>query len=261
MGKVLWNRKEELLAQGKISPLYPTTVAPSRNEYKQPERYEDDWITFLLTDNANNYWFKQIKNWYTEKDKPDKESAWVRARQTPIQWKSAIGNADMKTNFETSKLWPIHRGDIMIRQDGVIFMLDWQVQVGPIDYNSQTIECNTYFEFKREQNNLTDEDGILIEERPPKIVIPKIPGVCAEYTGRPDFEVSQGTVGITSGDLLTCYVQWNPTTRGLRIGDLFEFGDYQYRVENVSIERVNIHREYGEIMFHARRVVGGALYG
>ena len=262
MAHVTWSRRKEIKKHGKVAPTYACEVKETQNHFKQPPRFQDDYTRVLMTDHAHtNYWFKLCRDWYEDKDKPEDEAIWIRGEQTPIQWKSAIGNADMKTGFNTDWDIPIYRGDMLIRRsDNKIYMLDWNVQEYPIAQNSQTIECNHYFEFYREMPELTDENGYLIQEKGPQIVIPKIPGVVAEYTGRPDFEVVQSTPGITAVDLLTCYVQWNPITKKMRLNDTFRFGQFTYRVENISIERVEITKTHGEIMFHARRVTGGEVH-
>lgn len=259
MARVSWTTREP----GKLSPTIPAIVKPSKDSFLPPERFQDDYRKVLMTEHPHtNFWFKLLKDWYKDKDLSEDDSVWVRGEQIPIQWKSAIGNADMKTNFRCDYDVKIHRGDMLIRKDdNKIFMLDWNVQEHPINQASQTIECNCYFEFTREAEEVVDDDGYLVASAERKIIVPSIPGVAAEYTGRPDFEVIQSAVGITSGDLLTCYVQWNDTTRKLRIGDQFPFGSYMYRVENISVERVDITRTYGQLMFHGRRVAGGDLDG
>lgn len=260
MGRVIWDNVKAAKKQGHRTVTYGAEIKPTINSFAPPSRFQDDYRKVLMTDHPHtNFWFKRLVDWYRDKDKTGDDIIWIRAEQTPIQWKSAIGNADLKTNFNTDWDQPIQRGDIMIREDGRIYMLDWAVQEDIINQNSQSIECNTYFEIQRHMGAVTNDEGDVIVPAHNEIIIPKIPGVCSEYTGRPDFEVLQSTVGITSGDLLTCYVQWNSVTQQMRIGDEFEFGFYMYRIENISVERVDITKTFGEIMFHGRRVTGGDL--
>ena len=58
----------------------------------------------------------------------DYEPIRLRALYFSINWKSKIGNSDANSNFKTSYDVRIRKGDIVIREDGRIFMLNWTVQ-------------------------------------------------------------------------------------------------------------------------------------
>lgn len=262
MGQVVHKRRPIDIVEEQVKPIYlsPTTT----NRFQVPETLYSDLEEAYNTDHPNHKTAKLITNWYEYDEEQDTGYIPFRAGQFQIQWKSAIGNADMKTMFRVARKLGIkpRRGDIvLIEGNSVPHLVDWHTQEGPNDYNTQLLELNTWFTFKRFQPEVTDEDGYLIHEEGKSIIIPKIPGNASEYAGRPDFDVILGTPGITSVNLMTCYIQYNPITAQLRIGDEFILGDYTYHVENISYERVNIDKQHGELMFHGRRSPGGGVGG
>ena len=81
-----------------------------------------------------------------------------------INWKSKIGNSDANSNFKASYDVRIRKGDIVIREDGRIFMLNWTVQDMPNNQSTQAIVCNAMLSFTRHVDETVDERGYLIEE-------------------------------------------------------------------------------------------------
>lgn len=201
-------------------------------------------------DNAN-YDFKLIRNWYAQADCPS-----IRAMYFPISWKSKIGNSDANSNFKTGYGMAINKGDMVIREDGVIFMLNWTVQRNLNNQSTQAIACNAKLSFKRHIDEVLDERGFLITEATRAEIAPDIPCVYAEYTGRPDYAANYNTPGITPDHLLTVQVQLNPKTDEIRINDEFSLMRSKYRIVNRVDAEVEIHRRYGIINLMARRIAG-----
>lgn len=174
----------------------------------------------------------------------------------PISWKSKIGNSDANSNFKTGYGVAINKGDMVIREDGVIFMLNWTVQRNLNNQSTQAIACNAKLSFTRHIDEVLDERGFLITEATRAEIAPDIPCVYAEYTGRPDYAANYNTPGITPDHLLTVQVQLNPKTDEIRINDEFSLMRSKYRIVNRVDAEVDIHRRYGIINLMARRIAG-----
>ena len=167
----------------------------------------------------------------------------------------------MSTNFKVTHEVRIHKGDMAIREDGKIYLLNWMIQNHPNNQATQSILCNTNICVRRERKEETDFNGYLIEEAGWDIVAPDIPCVHTEYAGRPDYAQSQGTAGLNPDHLISLSVQWNSCTQNIQVDDQFTIGKYTYRVVNVSLAEVDIDREHGVLIFNAKRVAGGFEHG
>lgn len=253
---VLWNRKDEAAS---AFTLIPAVKSASHKNFRPPVSIEDDFRRYLSHDVPNvNYTFELVRDWY-ESRKPSYSPLFIRAQQTPIDWKSKIGNSDMSTNFKVTHDVPIRKGDIVIREDGKIYLLNWNVQIHPNNQATQNCECNGYVEFKRHMNEKTDDLGFVVLPERDEVIAPKIPISHMEYAGRPDYQSANNLPGINADHLITVQVQFNKTTKNIRIDDEFEMDVYTYRVINVSYAEVDINSEYGILTLNAKRVAGGGL--
>ena len=256
MGKVVWKRRDEIKNAIKTIPAF---VKGSTKNFRPPPTLDSDFDRLLGHDVPHiNYTFELVKDWYAV-DSERYEPVYIRAQQTPIDWKSKIGNSDMSTNFKVTHSLSIHKGDMVVREDGALFLLNWNIQNHANNQATQSIECNTTLSFTRDKPEVTDEDGYLIEESGREIIAPPIPCVHVEYAGRPDYAATQGTPGIHADHLISVYLQWNPKTKNIRINDEFEIGSFTYRVINISIAEVHIDQGFGILTLHAKRVAGGGI--
>lgn len=256
MAKVVWSRRADIQkAKTTISP----KVEASRKDFRPPPTIEDDFRRLLDHDVPYvNFTFEQIHDWFDINEK-DYQSIYIRAQQTPIDWKSKIGNSDMSTNFKVTHDIPIHKGDMVIREDGTVFMLNWNVQNHANNFATQSVECNAEIEITRQVDDELTVDGYQVNEGGRQIVVPSIPIVHAEYAGRPDFSATQGQPGMVPDHLITVHLQWNQKTKNIFLNDEFVIGDFTYRVINISIAEVNIDKDYGVLVLNAKRVAGGGL--
>ena len=103
-----------------------------------------------------NFTFELVHDWF-DLNEEDYEPIYLRAQQTPIDWKSKIGNSDMSTNFKVTHDIPIYKGDMVIREDGTVFMLNWSVQNHANNQATQSIECNATITVTREVDDVVDE--------------------------------------------------------------------------------------------------------
>lgn len=238
-------------------PVIPCTQKSSTRNFKPPETIQSDFKRLLEHDVPyTNFTFDLIHDWFDHMANTE-EHCFIRAQQTPIDWKSKIGNSDMSTNFKVAHDTPVYKGDMAIREDGQIYLLNWMVQNHPNNQATQSILCNAYFTIVRDRPERTDENGYLTDEAGLDVIVPELPGTHTEYAGRPDFALSQGAAGILPDHLITVSLQWNQKTKDIRIGDYFELGGYTYRIVNVSMAEVDINREHGVLLMNARRAAGG----
>lgn len=253
---VVWERQNDIAGSHQSIPMIKSD---SRKNFQPPATIESDFRRLLKHDVSNvNYTYEQVHNWY-DLDKDDYEPVYIRGQCTPIDWKSKVGNSDMSYNFKTTHDVKINKGDLAIREDGVIFYFSWNIQNHPNNQATQATECNTWFEITRHLDEQVDEDGKLVREAKTEIIVPKIPGIHIEYAGRPDYAPSQGSPGINPDHLITCSLQWNDHTKNVKINDEFVIGNYTYRVINVSMVEVQIDGKYGTLVMNARRIAGGDL--
>ena len=191
----------------------------------------------------------------------DYEPEYIRAQQTSIDWKSKIGNSDMSTNFKTDYTHEVLKGDYVIREDGTLFMLNWNITLHANNQATQSTECNAVIDVTREFPDETDEKGILINEGGRRPVAAGLPVNHTEYAGRPDYSGASMQAGMHPDHLITVTCQWNTTTRKIRLDDEFVLGDFTYRVMNISLAEVNIDKDYGILVLNAKRVAGGSVNG
>ena len=200
-----------------------------------------------------------MRDWF-DLNEEDYKPIYIRAQQTPIDWKSKIGNSDMSTNFKVTHDLPIHKGDMVIREDGNVYMLNWNVQNHANNQATQSIECNATIEITRKTEDEVTVDGYLVNPGGRSIIVPKMPIVHTEYAGRPDYSAIQGQPGMTPDHLITVHLQWNKRTKKVFLNDEFVIGDFTYRVINISIAEVNIDQDYGVLVLNAKRVAGGGVF-
>ena len=109
------------------SEIKPNPQIRTNRRFREPETMLSDFRNNLMEDKPFvNYTYELVHDWYA-RQRFGYEKVFVRAQQTPIDWKSKIGNSDLSTNFKTTHETKIYKGDIVIREDGIISMLTWNV--------------------------------------------------------------------------------------------------------------------------------------
>lgn len=253
---VVWERLNDIASSHETIPMMKKS---SRKDFRPPVTIESDFKRYLEHDVENvNYTFEQLRDWFAVEEE-DYEPVYLRAQYTPIDWKSKVGNSDMNYNFKTSHDILIQKGDLAIREDGVILFFSWNIQNHPNNQATQATECNTWFEIVRHKPEVTDDNGMLVQPASKEIIVPKMPGIHIEYAGRPDYAAAQGQPGINPDHLITCSLQWNDKTSKVRVNDEFVIGNFTYRVVNVSMVEVQIDGKHGTLVQNARRVAGGEI--
>lgn len=258
MARVVWERREAIAnAWDKI----PYTPRPSRDDFRPPSTIESDFKRLMDHDVPHvNFTFEILDNWY-DRYNDGYEPYYIRGQQTAIDWKSKIGNSDMSTNFKTSYDSRINKGDIAIREDGTIYMLNWNITLHANNQATQSVECNAMVEFKRHHEREVDGLGFVTGEEYDEVLCPMIPISHAEYAGRPDYSGASSQAGLHPDHLITVSVQWNEKTKNIRLEDTFVIGAFTYKVVNISLAEVQIDHDYGVLILNAKRVAGGTVSG
>lgn len=224
------------------------------------EMYENGTRYFRIHDDEaeeNTYYAIDEDGGYEETN--EYEPIYIRAQQTSIDWKSKIGNSDMSTNFKTDYTTKVEKGDYVVREDGMLYMLNWNITMHANNQATQSVECNAIVDFTRDFPDQTDEYGYLVKKGGRRIVVSQIPISESEYAGRPDYSGSSGQAGISPDHLISVYLQWNSMTRKIKLDDWFVLGDFTYRVINISLAEVQIDKDYGVLTLNAKRVAGGTV--
>lgn len=196
---------------------------------------------------------------YAETDEYTPE--YIRGQQTSIDWKSKIGNSDMSTNFKTDYTHEIKKGDYVVREDGTLYMLNWNITLHANNQATQSTECNAIVDIMREYPPEIDEKGFILQEGGRRPVAARLPINHTEYAGRPDYSGASLQAGMHPDHLITVSCQWNKTTRQIRLDDEFVIGDFTYRVMNISLAEVQIDKDFGVLVLNAKRVAGGSVNG
>ena len=219
---------------------------------------EEDPFTHEIT-TTNTYYALDSDGGYTETEEYVPE--YIRGQQTSIDWKSKIGNSDMSTNFKTDYTHKIDKGDYVIREDGMLFILNWNITLHANNQATQSTECNAIVDITREFPDIVDEKGYLVEEGGRRALCPGLPISHQEYAGRPDYSGASMQAGMHPDHLITVSCQWNKATRQIRLDDEFIIGDFTYRVMNISLAEVQVDKDYGILVLNAKRVAGGSVNG
>lgn len=251
----------------------PNPQIKTNRRFRDPVTLYSDWHNELYEDKPHvNWWFEIVHDWYARQEE-GYEPYRIRAQQTPIDWKSKIGNSDMSMNFKVEHKETIVKGDYAIRDDGLVYLLNWQIQPHANNLATQSLECNDYLTFTRAlktDNNYDgsriDENGFLMparkldiemtEDKKREIVVKDIPVSYSLYAGRPDYSLSVGIPGISPNDLLNVYMQWNEKTQRIRENDRFNIGYMTYYVVDVVLSEIHISKQHGVLLINARRVAG-----
>lgn len=236
----------------------PAVLTDSTKQFTVPPTIMSDYKNYLHSDIPNAvYDFRLLRSWYDQftEEKP----LMIRAEHFPINWKSKMGNSDANKNFYTDYDVEIKKGDMCIREDGLIVMLNWSIQHYINAQTTQAIECNHRVTIKRHINALADNRGFKINDAYDKVIVDDLPCVMSEYAGRPDYAAAQNTPGINADMLTVVSLQFNEQTKNVRIGDEFEWCYSTYRIINLNHSEVDIDHTFGVITLSARRVAGEDL--
>lgn len=200
--------------------------------------------SFLVLDS----WYDQFKDDFKEKI--------IRAEIFPDSTKSRYSNTDNNLNFNTAKDSGIKKGDLVIDEKGIVYLLDWQTAPSPNALCSRALRCNVDVTIKRFHPQITDDRGYLIEPQGYYTIVDKLPSNAYRYDGRPEYSAVAGQPGTTPNALTLMTMQYNEQTKNIHIDDLFDWGNETYIV--VDIDLVGLNRlGRGCIKIQAKKEPGG----
>lgn len=208
---------------------------------------------------VNTYYALSDDGTYEETE--DYQPEYIRGQQTSIDWKSKIGNSDMSTNFKTDYTHKIQKGDYVIREDGMLYMLNWNITLHANNQATQSVEINGIVDVMRECPPEVDEKGYVLFPGGRRAIAAGLPISHSEYAGRPDYSGASMQAGMHPDHLISVYCQWNTTTKQIRLDDEFVLGGFTYRVMNISLAEVQVDRDHGILTLNAKRVAGGSVNG
>lgn len=242
-------------------PVITPTFLPGSTDFNFyiPPTILSDFHKFTYTDVPNtNFTFEVIPDWY-KKDEVGRPKTFIRGEMYPINWKSKMGNSDQSMNFKTSYEHRLRKGDILLREDGEIFIINWRIQEYINAQNSQINISNLPLEVYRNVPEELDANGYVKTPAGVVTVAPEIPSIWKVYIGRPEYQVIANVPGILATDIIEIYVQYNDRTKNIRIDDLFRVEQYEYRVVEVQYSELDYHRQFGLIYLQGRRNPGGEI--
>lgn len=242
----------------------PYIPAGTSKRFRIPRTLAADFDKFLNYDIPNTVMdFALLQDWYSQFEE-DYEEKKIRGEIYPDSTKSRYENTDNNMNFRASVSSGIRKGDMLIDNDGKIFVLDWNVALQSNNAPSRALRCNMYLEIKRfsNQENEYDEDGFLIHrlEEGWKTIVPPIPCNAYRYDGRPEYVIVSGTPGATPNALTLLTVQYNEHTKQIHIGDRFQWGDEWYEIVDISRVGIDISNLSGTLKVQAKKAAGGIEY-
>lgn len=240
-------------------PIKPFVGTPSATEFYVPPHIQTDFKNYLDTDVPHaNFTFEVISDW-PSRLLPDYKPRHIRAEMYPINWKSNFANADNTMNFKTHSFDPINKGDLVIRPDGQIRLLNWKVERHINDQSTQAQECNLMITIQRMTEDVVDnKTAMVIEKGGLKTIVNNQPCAAYQYDGRPYFDTNQNSPGAFADVLTMLQMQWNSESKNLRVGDEFHWIVDRYRIINIDYSGIDIGLQNGVIRAHARKIAGGA---
>ena len=167
-------------------PYIPTGT---NRRFHVPRTLAADFDKFLDRDIPNtNMDFEIVKNWY-DKDEPGYEPEYIRGEMYPDATKSRYENTDSDMNIRCSVSSGIRKGDMLIRPNGEIYILDWYVELQSNNAPSRALRCNMYLKIEETLQEDIDEEGFVRYNGKPtkKIIVPPIPVNAYRYDGRPEY--------------------------------------------------------------------------
>lgn len=199
-----------------------------------------------------------MNNWY-DREEEGYSPLLFRAQMVPLDWKSTYGTGDKGSDFKTGFDPVCRRGDMVVRDDGIEFLISWPVDLKVNCQSTQIKKCNLRLEVYRRIPDVVDSLGYLVLPAHNDVIAPEIPAAASLYYGRPEYQVSVNVPGILADNIAMVQAQWNPSTMNIKINDEFIWGNYTYRVVDVNFSEVDIDMQYGLVNLTGRKVAGSEL--
>lgn len=183
----------------------------------------------------------------------------TRGETFPINWKSNFANSDNGVNFRTDFRVKIRKGDMLVREDGVIYLLTWAVNNQINNQPTQAQICNGRLTVNRYVPEKTDDSGYVTEEAGQDVIASDLPASIYRYDGRPDYGANLNLMGVIPDALAIIQVQYNSHTKNVKINDQFVWGPDTYRIVDINYTGLDLNGDYGVLQWQAKKVAGGTI--
>lgn len=236
---------------------YPYKPQKTKSRFYVPTTLADDFREFLNNDIPNTVMdFQLLKNWYDKFGEQYKPTL-IRGQIYPDSTKSRYENTDNNMNIRCDVQSGIQKGDMLIDPQGIIYVLDWFVAKQSNNAPSRALRCNMRLSVRRYYEEITDDDGFLIEPEGWKDLFTDLPANAYRYDGRPEYSSVSGTPGVSPNALTLMTLQYNELTKNVRINDRFMWGGQEYVIVDVDWVGVDFQKEFGTIKLQAKKAAGG----
>lgn len=238
---------------------YPYIPQKTTKNFVVPKTLAADFSEFLRNDIPHTVMdFTLLKNWYDQFEENYVPTV-IRGMLYTTGEKSHYSNSDNKLNFRAEVDSGIQKGDIVISEDGIIYILDWEVSLQSNNAPSRASICNMELTIKRNVPEQVDKMGYLIEPEHEETIVDALPVNAYRYEGRPEYVSASSSPGVTPNSITTLTVQYNDQTKNIRIDDVFTWGGFSYTVVDINNFDTNEITKSGCLILQAKRTAGGIL--
>ena len=232
---------------------------PSGLNFYVPPTLESDFDNFLNNDIPNQVGnFTVYHDWY-EQFEAGYEPYVVRAELYPDTTKSRYENTDNNMNIRFSKSSDTYKGNIVKDENGVTYILDWEIPPEHNNRASRALRCNINLTVYRHMPETVDEMGYLIEPEHDEDIFTELPSNAYRYDGRPEYSAIAGFPGVIGSALTIMTVQYNDKTKNIKQDDHFVWGDQDYTIIDVNWVGVNYRTNTGTLKVQAKKTAGGIV--
>lgn len=236
--------------------VYPYIPEKTQKRFHVPKTLADDFREFLNNDIPNTVMdFELLTNWY-DRFADGYTPKYIRGEIYPDSTKSRYENTDNNMNIRCDVQSGIKKGDIVVDDKGTVYVLDWEVALQSNNAPSRALRCNMFLTVKRYHQEITDDEGYLIEPEGWTNIFEMMPANAYRYDGRPEYSAVSGTPGVVPNALTLMTFQLNEQTKNIRIDDRFVWGNEEYIVVDVDWVGIGIDG-YGTIKVQAKKAAGG----
>lgn len=236
----------------------PYTPIPSSKRFHIPPTLASDFDNFLQMDVPNQVMdFEVIRNW-PDKAKSDYSPRYVRGELYPDSTKSRYEDTDNNMNIRFSVSADVDKGDIVIDENGRVYVLDWGINPEHNNRASRAVVCNLKMNAYRWVDDQVDELGYVVVPAHNETIVQDTPINAYRYDGRPEFSIFAGVPGLVPNALTIMTVQYNEQTKNLRADDKFVWGTDEYVIIDINWVGYDFNTEHGTLKIQAKKTAGGA---
>lgn len=184
---------------------------------------------------------------------------------TPVEFDCMILSLDFKSNMKGlsdntvsikySRDCIVKKGDLIVDEDSNTYIVSWKPFKEINCYSAQAQLCTDQFTFERWIDVVLDADGNSATPAQYESIAVDVDGFIARINSK-YYESNQGQVGIFASQRVGIGIQYNDTTRLIKIEDEFSFGGKQYLITDIDLTQLNTGRSDGIIFVFAEIIEG-----